>query len=668
MKSMGMFTAGMALCLILFTGMPVAAQNPFVEAAIPAQNEINVPSDILITVFFDQPMELGSFDFASTFVVQGSQTGLHAGFFDYGGSPNEVVFDNLGPPFAWGETISVTLTTGLMSGLNMLPLDRPYVFTFTIEAMRGPAQFLGTSTIPVGFIPYGIYAAEMNGTGTDIDLVVSGWTDFVVVLENQGGGVFSAADTSTVGTLPQSIVGFDNNLDGRVDLATANWQDNNITILINEGNLNFFVLQHKTVGMTPTTVIAADLNGDGFKDLAVTNWNSNTVSVLFNLFGDGFTNPDDYVTGIAPRYVAAADIDHDWDLDLVVADQGSSSLTIYENEATGLFLYAGTISVPAAPMSVVIANLDGIGLPDYATTSYTGSTVSVFLRDASGQIDPNSYPVETTPRNMVAIDIDGDLDLDLAASNYDSSKVSVLLNNGDGTFAQNMPYTVGDNPYGIAGADLDGDGDMDLATSNYSSRDVTILEPIPLIIIMYMEPANLVNMLIRDPLGRRLGFDEFSTYYDEIPTGSYYQPFTTDSAFILEPLQGEYIIEFHPQLRKMSLTTYSAIIKTDGTLEAVAVNDETADKQALYTYFYHVEEGYHYKNGDANRDEAINVADAVHIINYVFKGGPEPYPIYAGDANCDKSVNVADAVYIINFVFKGGNKPCCCELCGDECR
>ncbi len=62
--------------------------------------------------------------------------------------------------------------------------------------------------------------------------------------------------------------------------------------------------------------------------------------------------------------------------------------------------------------------------------------------------------------------------------------------------------------------------------------------------------------------------------------------------------------------------------------------------------------------GDSNGDGDANVGDAVHIINYVFKGGPAPYPIEAGDANCDSDCNVGDAVYLINYVFKGGPAPC----------
>jgi hypothetical protein len=66
------------------------------------------------------------------------------------------------------------------------------------------------------------------------------------------------------------------------------------------------------------------------------------------------------------------------------------------------------------------------------------------------------------------------------------------------------------------------------------------------------------------------------------------------------------------------------------------------------------------QHGDANFDGSINVADAVYIINFVFKSGDTPIPVLlAGDANCDGEVNVGDAVYVINYVFKGGPEPSC---------
>ncbi len=62
--------------------------------------------------------------------------------------------------------------------------------------------------------------------------------------------------------------------------------------------------------------------------------------------------------------------------------------------------------------------------------------------------------------------------------------------------------------------------------------------------------------------------------------------------------------------------------------------------------------------GDANGDQSINIADAVFLINYIFKGGDAPDPPEAGDANCDGAANVGDAVTLIDYIFKGGPEPC----------
>lgn len=62
--------------------------------------------------------------------------------------------------------------------------------------------------------------------------------------------------------------------------------------------------------------------------------------------------------------------------------------------------------------------------------------------------------------------------------------------------------------------------------------------------------------------------------------------------------------------------------------------------------------------GDANADGAVNVSDAVHVINYVFAGGDPPPFMDAADVNCDETVNVSDSVWIINYVFAGGYQPC----------
>ena len=59
-----------------------------------------------------------------------------------------------------------------------------------------------------------------------------------------------------------------------------------------------------------------------------------------------------------------------------------------------------------------------------------------------------------------------------------------------------------------------------------------------------------------------------------------------------------------------------------------------------------------YTPGDANADEKITLIDIVYLVNYVFKGGPEPLPFFlSGDMNEDATVNLTDIVLLVNYVF-----------------
>jgi hypothetical protein len=62
--------------------------------------------------------------------------------------------------------------------------------------------------------------------------------------------------------------------------------------------------------------------------------------------------------------------------------------------------------------------------------------------------------------------------------------------------------------------------------------------------------------------------------------------------------------------------------------------------------------------GDINGDTQANVSDVIYLINYLFKGGSSPDPIWGcGDMQCDGNVNIQDAIYLINYLFKGGPVP-----------
>jgi len=62
--------------------------------------------------------------------------------------------------------------------------------------------------------------------------------------------------------------------------------------------------------------------------------------------------------------------------------------------------------------------------------------------------------------------------------------------------------------------------------------------------------------------------------------------------------------------------------------------------------------------GDANGSGAVDIDDAVHLIGYIFAGGPAPEPYESGDSDCSGAIDIDDVVYLISYIFAGGPVPC----------
>jgi hypothetical protein len=65
-----------------------------------------------------------------------------------------------------------------------------------------------------------------------------------------------------------------------------------------------------------------------------------------------------------------------------------------------------------------------------------------------------------------------------------------------------------------------------------------------------------------------------------------------------------------------------------------------------------------FTRGDCNGDGVTDGGDVVFLTNYLYIGGPAPYPIQSADVNCDGEINSSDVVYLINYLFISGPPPC----------
>jgi hypothetical protein len=59
--------------------------------------------------------------------------------------------------------------------------------------------------------------------------------------------------------------------------------------------------------------------------------------------------------------------------------------------------------------------------------------------------------------------------------------------------------------------------------------------------------------------------------------------------------------------------------------------------------------------GDVNGTGAIDGADVIYLVNFLFGNGPSP--LGSGDVNNDTFVDAMDLFYLINFIFASGPPP-----------
>ena len=103
----------------------------------------------------------------------------------------------------------------------------------------------------------------------------------------------------------------------------------------------------------------------------------------------------------------------------------------------------------------------------------------------------------------------------------------------------------------------------------------------------------------------------------------------------------------------------------DDRVHAIAVDDSgnvyvTGESYGIESSLDYVTIKYfQVLRGDVNRDWVIDLGDVLYLINYLYKGGPAPDPLWTGDCTCDGTIDLGDVLHLINYLYKGGPAPDC---------
>lgn len=412
--------------------------------------------------------------------------------------------------------------------------------------------------------------------------------------------IFEEAPSVSIDT-PQQLACGDFDEDGNEDLVVASIYGQAIVLLLGDGAGGFAAaVQFPTP--FPLVVVPADFNEDGHLDVVATDYLHGGVSLLL---GDGDGNlslPMALATGPLPYAVAIDDLDEDGHLDLAVVNFGNSTLVALFGDGLGGFTDPQIIANIQSPSYVVAGDFDNDDHIDLVTSSGLDSNVTLFYGNGQGgfpTISSYSLGVDDSIWFMVAVDISGDDRLDLVVPCPNLNVVAVMLASASGGFLPLSEHVVGLEPTEILVTDFTGDALHDLVAMNVAS--------------------NTVSADVGDGMG---GFGDQQSY----AIGN------ESISLATADLDGD---------DQQDVIVASAL---DGELR-IFLNRTQAPPDAPFL------------RGDVDASGAVELPDALALLNGLFGSGPQPTCPDAADVDDDGQVQLADALAILGYLYAAFPPP-----------
>lgn len=381
-----------------------------------------------------------------------------AGRFSVGPNPSAIVAVDLNDD-TYPEII--TADTGELTDLRE---ERPGNDAMSYLVARKPLQYEAQPEIKVGFAPYCIQVANIDGLKAP-DIIVGSFhasrNRDITVFRNVNGQLLP----STL-MVPDTMLGYSRQLDG-------------------EG---------KEVFARPAiaSLVVHDFNRDQYRDILAAGWASD-VLVLF----PGLTGEDDKYFGDpvltpapgGPRDIQIHDFDRDGNMDVVATMYNAGKLMFWRGDGHGNLTRAAEMPARGAmPHRVRVADINGDSISDLVVSHcHAEDAIVIFYGDGSFdfpvahelQLGKDRAALEQEIRDIVVADFNGDGRPDIAAACALAGRVVVLVNGG-GDHKHKIPfsresYSLDGQPRALAAADLDQNGSVDLCVALWGANRVEIL-------------------------------------------------------------------------------------------------------------------------------------------------------------------------------------------------
>lgn len=342
----------------------------------------------------------------------------------------------------------------------------------TLEATFGRGAFV---SIP----------GDWNGDGRP-DLAASFVeSDTLAIFLNRGDRRFELVSEPPVGRVPRGLAAGDVDGDGNLDLVVAAASSFDVRVLRGDGAGGFQEhLRLRESFYAPFHPLLEDVDRDGRLDLLVVNecnWpdaqRPGKLALLRGTTEGGFSPWAELPAGSAPSFAVWVDVDRHHGKDLLVANWRSQDLSLLLRQAGAKFAPERRLSIPGASPIYALATLDydRDGAIDVATTDLDGRVH--LLRGGKDLLafDRSLITAGAGTRDIDAADLDGDGFVDLVTADQKADGLSWFRGTPNGAFAAAIRLRVGSRPRSVSVVDLDADGHLDLVVANQGAASLSIL-------------------------------------------------------------------------------------------------------------------------------------------------------------------------------------------------
>ncbi|HET8953297.1 MAG TPA: FG-GAP-like repeat-containing protein [Solirubrobacteraceae bacterium] len=367
-------------------------------------------------------------------------------------------------------------------------MRRLLALTFALAlALAAPAaaDFVQDNGSPrqVGFAPYGVATADLDGNGTPDFAAASATSGTVAAFLRQTNGTWlqdPATPRTSFGADAIAIGDLDGN--GRPDLAVARFPSSQADVYFRLANglLSDPVTALAVPGATSVKI--ARVNADALPDLVFGSSDSDDVYVVLrNAANTGFDAPVALVSAGNKPDLELTDFTGDGRVDIAASNDAAASIDLWVQQVNGTFLQGSGFpaSLGARALGLAQADFNGDGRPDLAVALPAIDKVAVLLGQAGGgfaSMPGSPFDVGDSPVGVTTADFNRDGAADLATANQGGKSISVLLRTATG-FANDPSSPIVTDQFAteLATADFNADGKTDLAVANQSSNTVSIL-------------------------------------------------------------------------------------------------------------------------------------------------------------------------------------------------